>query len=277
MWSGDELDLDAYLERIGYAGPLEPTAETLAGVHRAHVTSVPFENLDVALGRPVPLDLASVQDKLVRRRRGGYCYEQNSLLAAALERLGFEVAGRGARNRTRGAGLTPVTHAVLVVAAGGRSWLADAGFGHQGPLEPVPLDAPGEVRQGAWTYAVGREDDGVLVLRMFRDEGWRDLYAFAPQRTYPVDLVPMNHYSSTHPRSHFTGQIVVQKAGEGLRAALVRDTLTELRADGSTARRTAGPAELAGLLAREFGIGLSEADTAELVGTYWPGVRTGPR
>lgn len=84
-----ELDLDAYLERTGYRGPLEPTAATLAGLHRHHVLAIPFENLEIMLGRPVELDLASLQAKLVMRRRGGYCYEHNLLFAAVLERLGY--------------------------------------------------------------------------------------------------------------------------------------------------------------------------------------------
>lgn len=159
MWSGDELDLDAYLARIGIGeggegegarGELRPDLETLYAVHRAHTAAIPFESLDVTLGRPVELDVTSLQDKLVHRRRGGYCYEQNSLLAAALQRIGFEVAGRGARNRARGDTLLPVTHAVLVVTVEGEPWLCDAGYGYPGPFEPVPLGRPGaEVRQGS--------------------------------------------------------------------------------------------------------------------------------
>lgn len=108
MWSGELLDLDAYLARVGYDGPvgedgeLRPDLGTLYAVHRAHTGAITFENLDVLLGRPVELGVKALQDKLVHGRRGGYCYEQNSLLAAALERIGFEVSGRGARNRTRG-------------------------------------------------------------------------------------------------------------------------------------------------------------------------------
>lgn len=103
MWSGDELDLDAYLARIGWAGgELRADLATLKAVHRAHAGAITFESLDVLFGRPVGLDVKTVEDKLVHERRGGYCYEQNTLLAAALERIGFEVSGRGARNRTRG-------------------------------------------------------------------------------------------------------------------------------------------------------------------------------
>ncbi|WP_053726374.1 arylamine N-acetyltransferase family protein [Streptomyces sp. WM6378] len=140
MWNGQDIDLDAYFARIGYDGDASPTLKTLGELHRAHVAAIPFENLDVALGRPVPLDVKSLAGKLVAQARGGYCYEQNSLFAAVLERLGFEFGGRGARNRTRGAWLPPVTQVLLAVTVEGQLPLCDAGFGGQGPLEPVPPD-----------------------------------------------------------------------------------------------------------------------------------------
>ncbi|MEU9000750.1 arylamine N-acetyltransferase [Streptomyces sp. NPDC048551] len=282
MWHGDELDLDAYLARIGLgggtgtgaagtgagggAGELRPDLDTLYAVHRAHTAAIPFESLDVLLGHPVALDVKAVEDKLVHARRGGYCYEQNSLLAAALERIGFEVSGRGARNRTRGDALLPVTHAVLVVTVDGQPWLCDAGFGYVGPREPVPLARPGaEVRQGAWTYAVRAEEDGVLALRTRTGGVWRDLYAFSPQRYHPVDYVLLNHYSSSHPLSPFVGQMIVQHPGEDVRVRLVGRELTRLYPDGRTEREEVHPDELLALLDREFGIRLSGRDGAELV------------
>ncbi|MFG2987067.1 arylamine N-acetyltransferase [Streptomyces sp. NPDC048258] len=272
MWSGDELDLDAYLARIGFrggsgaTGELRPDLDTLYDVHRAHTAAITFESLDVLLGRPVALDVKAIEDKLVHARRGGYCYEQNSLLAAALERIGFEVSGRGARNRTRGDSLTPVTHAVLVVTVEGQPWLCDAGFGYQGPCEPVPLGRPGaEVRQGEWTYRVREEEDGILVLGLLRGGTWRDLYAFSPQRYHPVDYLLLNHYSSTHPRSAFIGRVIVQHPGGDVRRALVGRELTLLHPDGRDERRAIGPDELLALLDREFGLRLPERDAAELV------------
>ncbi|MGG8408149.1 arylamine N-acetyltransferase family protein [Streptomyces sp. 12297] len=273
MWNAEALDLDAYLTRIGYAGELRPDLGTLQEIHRCHTRSIPFENLDVALGRRISLDVKSLQDKIVRRRRGGYCYEQNSLLAAALERVGFEVAGRGARNRTRGGALTPVTHAVLVVTVAGRPWLVDAGFGAQGPLEPVPLEPGTEVHQGVWTYAVAEEDGGRLVLRSLRDEtGWLDLYAFAPQRLHPVDFEVMNHYSSTHPDSFFTGQVVAMRSAPDHRLALLEDSVVRFLPGWEAERNRVASDDVIGLLDREFGIELPEEDAAQLLRTYWPGV-----
>ncbi|MFE6908661.1 arylamine N-acetyltransferase family protein [Streptomyces erythrochromogenes] len=275
MWSGDELDLDAYLGRIGLGGDsgavgeLRPDLPTLYAVHRAHTAAITFESLDVLLGRPVELDVTSIEDKLVHGRRGGYCYEQNSLLAAALERIGFEVTGRGARNRTRGDSLLAVTHAVLVVTVDGEEWLCDAGFGHQGPREPVPLARPGTpVEQGKWTYRVREEADGVLVLCLLRGESWRDLYAFSPQHYHPVDYVVLNHYSSGHPRSSFIGRVIVQRPGDDVRRALVGRELTTLHPDGTAEQRRVGPEELLTVLDQEFGVRLPDRDAAELVGMY---------
>ncbi|MER5964328.1 arylamine N-acetyltransferase [Streptomyces sp. NPDC002057] len=243
---------------------LVPDAGTLAALHRAHIRAVPFENLDVALGRRVPLDLKSLQDKLVGRRRGGYCYEQNSLFAAVLERIGFTVSGRGARNRSRGGALTPVTHALLVVTIGGEEWLVDVGFGWQGPLEPVPLRDGARVEQGGWTFGIGVEAEGIHVLRSLRPQGWTDLYAFSPQTLYPGDFAVMNHYSSSHPDSRFLGQVVAQRPGADVRRALVRETLSTVRTDGTTEERTVRVGELIALLESAFGIELDEGERAGL-------------
>ncbi|MER5309519.1 arylamine N-acetyltransferase [Streptomyces sp. NPDC002773] len=241
-------------------------------LHRAHVGAIPFENLDVALGKPVPLDLKSLQGKLVERRRGGYCYEQNSLFAAVLERIGFAVAGRGARNRSRGAVLPPVTHALLVVTIEGEQWLADVGFGWQGPLEPVPLRDGARVEQSGWTFAIGVEEEGVHVLRSLRPGGWADLYAFAPQALYPGDFIVMNHYSSSHPQSRFLGQVVAQRPGAEVRKALVRETLSAVRTNGVGEERIVGADELIATLRTEFGIELDDEERAGLERMHPAGV-----
>ena len=164
------VDLEAYLQRIGYTGGLDPTVETLTALHRAHVLSIPFENLDILLGRPIRLDLASLQGKLVRDRRGGYCFEQNALFAAVLEHLGFAVTRLAARVSMGEERTTPRTHMILAVDLEGTRWLADVGFGGDTLLDPVRFDDDEPVQQGAWAFRLATDGD-VRVL-FGHPRGW---------------------------------------------------------------------------------------------------------
>ena len=143
-WSVRNLDLDAYLQRIGYDGPLDPSHATLAGLHRAHLAAIPFENLDLMLGRGVRVDFDSIQAKLVFANRGGYCYEQGQLFGAVLERLGYQVDRLLARVGPDGEPVRPRTHLTLRVGADAGTWLADVGFGNSppGPLELAAKQTP---------------------------------------------------------------------------------------------------------------------------------------
>ncbi|MGY2062773.1 arylamine N-acetyltransferase family protein, partial [Nocardia gipuzkoensis] len=151
LWDGDALDLDAYFRHIGFVGERVASVATLRGLQFAHTTTIPFENLEPVFGRPVPLDLESLQDKVFRRRRGAYCYEHIGLFAAALERLGFGITGLHARVVMGATGaLRPATHALLRVTTGEdeRIWLCDVGFG-AGPLAPLELSSDaGEMAAG---------------------------------------------------------------------------------------------------------------------------------
>ncbi len=143
------FSLDTYLARIGWRGSPEPTVAALTAILRAHMASIPFENLDVLLGRGVRIDLDSVHLKLVLARRGGYCYEHATLLSAALERLGFHPVTHSARVvMVTPRPAAPRTHMFLSVAVGGGTYLLDPGFGGHGPLVPVPLVENQEIREG---------------------------------------------------------------------------------------------------------------------------------
>lgn len=160
-------DLDGYLDRIGLRGRPEWTA-----VHRAHATSIPFENLDPATGTPVSLDPGRLEDKLVARHRGGYCFEHNLLLKAALESFGArQVTPMLARVRQGGSGPRPRSHLVLRVVADGAPWHADVGFGSDTLLDPIPFGPGPPVEQSGWRYRVV-EDGAELVLQIWRDDDW---------------------------------------------------------------------------------------------------------
>jgi N-hydroxyarylamine O-acetyltransferase len=245
------LDLDAYLSRIGYTAGLEPTIETLAALHRAHVLSIPFENLDILLGRPIRLDLESLQAKLVLGRRGGYCFEQNALFAAVLEHLGFEVTGLAARVTMGEERMTPRTHMILAVDISGTRWLADVGFGGDTLLDPVSFDAHEPVQQGAWAFRLADAGD-VRVLWGLRGDGWVDLYTFTEEPQLPVDYEVANHYTSTWSRSPFVTKIIAQRSGLDERWMLIDDELRVERPDGTERWTVASDAERLAILAERF-------------------------
>jgi len=211
------FDLDAYLERIGLSG--RPRLEE---VHRAHVASIPFENLDPHSGVPVSLELEDLQRKLVAERRGGYCFEQNLLLKAALEALGAEVEPMLARVRFGAPANTvrPRSHLVLRVNADGASWHADVGFGAGTPLEPLPFGAGDVHEQSGWRFRVVR-DGPELVLQTVEEADWQDLYAFIPQPVPLVDVETSNWFTCAHPRSPFvTGLRISAQRRDGMRTTL---------------------------------------------------------
>ena len=210
------FDLDTYLARIGLRG-----RPTIAEVHRAHLTSIPFENLDPYCGIPVSLALDDLERKLVSERRGGYCFEQNLLLKAALEALGAQVDLLLARVRVGAApGVTrPRTHLVLRVRAGGAVWHADVGFGLGSSARAAPVRP--RWRACAVGLALSRRRGG---RRARAPDGGRrvaDLYAFPPYPVPFVDVETSNWFTSTHPRSPFvTGVIVSAHADDGSRSML---------------------------------------------------------
>jgi N-hydroxyarylamine O-acetyltransferase len=247
------FDLDAYLARIGYAGAQSPTAAVLAALHLAHATHVPFENLDIQLGRPIRLDLDSLQVKLVHGRRGGYCFEQNTLFAAALEEVGFRVTRLAARVRLGTTEVLPRTHMLLRVETDGAAWLADVGFGGGGPLRPVPLE-PGRVTpQFGREYRIA-EEAGLRVLQSRQGDAWLDLYAFTLEPQFPVDFKLANHYTSTYPTSSFVQGLIAQlPTPEGCRVLRNRSFTVERGADVSC-RTIVDDEELLRVLAEAFGL-----------------------
>jgi N-hydroxyarylamine O-acetyltransferase len=256
------LDMAAYLDRIEYAGTARADIDNLVALHRAHVAHVPFENFDVVLERPIRIDVQGVQEKLVRARRGGYCFEQNALFAAALEALGFRVHRWGARVRLGSSGVRPRTHMLLGVQADGEWWLADVGFGMEGLLQPMRL-VEGEVVQAGWRFRLQREPDGSWVLQSLRSGAPVDLYAFTRDAQLGADYEMANFYTACHPESIFRRVVTVQRSQLPQRMALRNLELT--RDDGSdqTVERIA-PARLPAVLAELFGLALDPADTARL-------------
>ena len=267
-WTTDLLDVPRYLARLGFAALPDPTAAALRDLHRAHVGAIPFENLDIIVGRGVDISLPAVQAKLVDRRRGGYCFEHNTLFGALLERAGFKVTRLAARVRLGVSSVRPRTHMALLVVAEGRRWLADVGFGADGLVEPIPLEHGHTARQGAWTYRVVHDGEWSWALQTGGPGGWLDLYGFTLEPEHPIDYVMANHFTSTHPLSSFTRIATAQRAGPDRRLTLRGRLLAEAMPDGTTAARGVDAGELGDLLPERFGIVLT-ADELDLLRVRW--------
>jgi N-hydroxyarylamine O-acetyltransferase len=255
------FDLDAYLERIGYSGSCSPTLETLQAVHLAHAQTIPFENLNPFLGWPVPLDAQSLQQKLVRARRGGYCFEHNLLLRDALTALGFEVTGLAARvlwNAPEGA-VTPRGHMLLLVDLDDRAYIADVGFGGLTLTAPLRLQVGAEQPTPHEPFRLMRHRDG-FVLQAKVGDIWRALYAFDLQEQFLADYEVTNWYLSTHPNSHFVNGLTVGRPSPHGRYALRDSDLAVHHLNGTTERRRlATAAELRRVLEHTFQVRLPDA------------------
>jgi len=248
-----DLDLDSYLERIDYDLGLDPSPETLAALHQAHLAAIPFENLDILLGRPILLDLASLQRKLVAGRRGGYCFEQNTLFQAVLEKLGFRVSALAARVRIGATAVRPRTHMLLKVDQPEGSFLADVGFGGDGPVLPLQLAEGPQMWCGGAGHRLRREGDHWVLEGNLGDE-WVDLYAFTLEPQHPVDFVMANHFTSTFPRSPFVLNLTAQRStAEG--RTLLRNRDLVVRRNGTIETSTLTSREqLLEVLSEDFGL-----------------------
>ena len=253
------MNLDGYLARIDWSGSRTPSFETLAGLLRAHMTSIPFENLDVLLGRGVPIDLDSIYAKLVDKRRGGYCFEHGTLVQAALAELGFAPVAHAARvimlRRREDAALT---HMVLTVSIDARTFVLDPGFGGHAPLVPVPLDGD-IVRDGKDCHRMMRRDDE-WVLEAQIDGAFSPLWTLSLQPTMPIDFVMANHFVSTFPTSPFVTNLMLRAFSKRGRVSMMNRDVTVR--DGTTVEKSviADRRVLRSILASDFGFDLPDIE-----------------
>jgi N-hydroxyarylamine O-acetyltransferase len=265
-WATGDVDLAAYRARIGHRGPVAATGTVLHALHRAHVAAVPFENVDVVLGRPVAVDLDGVQAKLVRDRRGGYCYEHATLFAAVLEEAGFGVQRLLARVGGDRVRPRPRTHMALHVRGEDGDWLADVGFGNA-LLEPLPWGDTGWHRQGGWTYRMTRgQEDGWQVEQRTGDTA-TSLYSLVDEPVHASDVVMANHFTSTHPTSPFVGQLVAIRKDDDSFVRLRGTARRVERPDGTAEEEQLSPAQAVTALREEIGVPLSDADADALEAT----------
>ena len=256
------FDLDAYLARIGMdrAGLKTGSYASIAALMRAHMAAIPFENIDVLLGRGIRIDLESVAAKLVTARRGGYCFEHGTLFQAALAALGIETTAHAARvllvtPKTE----APRTHMFLTVADRGTTWVLDPGFGGQGPLVPVPLVEGQEARNGRDVHRLVRRD-GEWVLEGLVNGTMTPLWTSTLESQFPVDFALANHYVSTYRDSRFATHLLIRAITPDGRVSAMNRDVTVLRDGVAEKSQLSDRMALRALLDRYFGFDLPEVE-----------------
>ena len=260
-------DLDGYFARIGYTGVRTPTLATLRAILLQHVQTIPFENLDVLLGRKIDLDPLAVEQKLVAARRGGYCFEQNSLLLHVLTALGFSTTPLSARVRVqRPREFTPPrSHVFVKVVLDGVPWLCDVGVGALSPTAPLRLDVEGEqstpheprrlVRDGDWATNDRRGPTARIFHQVQLAGEWQDVCEFTLEPMPEIDREVANWFTSAHPQSHFRNRLMAARATPAGRVTVLNRELTRRGHDGAAVTQVLrDEAELLAVLEQEFGL-----------------------
>ena len=251
------MDISLYLARIHYSKPIKPDAQTLQGLQSAHMLSVPFENLDIGLKRPISLTEGALWNKIVVRKRGGFCYELNGLFASLLKEIGFNVTYLNARvfNREGKLGID-FDHLALLVQVPGEPepWIVDVGFGDSFQ-KPLSFEEQGEQIQGLRSYRLEKTPDGYVTWQRNYDSSWQRQYFFDLQpRNFPADYESACLYHQTSPKSSFTrGRIISQATPDG-RVSLEEARLILTKNGQRSERRVTNREEYIALLKEHFGV-----------------------
>jgi arylamine N-acetyltransferase len=257
------LDLNGYFDRISYRGAAEPNLDVLQDLVTAHTRTIPFENLDPLMGVPVgDLGPEALTDKLVYRRRGGYCYEQNGLMGHVLAEIGYRVrrfAGRVTWLLPPDAPVGALTHTMLAVTFPGSvgPYLVDVGFGGQTLTSPIRFETGNAQQTTREPYRLQDRGDGLVLQAQVRGE-WQSLYEFTPRTQPGIDLQVGSWYVSTHPSSIFVTSLMVARVTDDARMNLAGRNLTIHRADASEKIRLADAAAVVDTLSDRFGINVGD-------------------
>jgi N-hydroxyarylamine O-acetyltransferase len=256
------MEIEAYLSRIKYSGPLDPHPATLRAVHVAHLQAVPFENLDIHLGRAIVLNLPALFEKIVTRRRGGFCYELNGLFAWLLQTLGFKVTLLSASDAQAGKNYGPeFDHLTLLVECPAEGdapahWLADVGWGDSF-CEPLRLDVSRDQEEGLRAYRIDRLDRYHILWQRNYAGQWEKQYRFTLEPRQFSDYEQMCWYHQTSLQSTFTKHRICSLATPRGRISLDDQRLI-VTEHGKRQERVVGPDEYRAILESQFGINLAE-------------------
>lgn len=266
--AAEQFDQKAWFERIGYTGPATPTLETLNGLILAHSHAISYETLDIMLGRPPKLDVQTLQDKMIKGGRGGYCFEQNMLFRAGLRSLGYRITSLQGRV-VRGLAIDaprPAIHMLLKIELPEGTYLADVGFGNLAPtcallLSPlIEQETPHEIMR---FIDVG----GELTLQARLKQGWEHIYRVIPYPRYDGEYDITNWYTATHPETPYQGNIIAAKPGPNrTRVTMYNSRVTIRDADGRAEKRwLATDREFRDVLRDEFGLNMSDQEVDQCV------------
>jgi N-hydroxyarylamine O-acetyltransferase len=251
-----DFPLSRYLERIGLNSTPNRDEDGLKEIHAAQSFTIPFENLEIHLGGTISLKPEDLIDKLVKRNRGGYCFELNGMLHLALKALGFMVRPLLVRVLYNLTEPGPYAHQVLIVTVSGQDWLADVGFGGPGLRLPVPMIPERIFEQFGERYRLRSDPDFEWVLQKESKGKFIDLYTIKDQLTLDADIEMSNHFTSTWPGSYFRAQRMCAISKTWGRITLVDKELTFHR-DGRSTGRTLPPGPpYMEALAEHFGLDL---------------------
>jgi N-hydroxyarylamine O-acetyltransferase len=253
------MNIEKYLQRLEYSGPLNPDVQTLHELQRSHLLYVPFENLDIRRNRPIHLDENALWDKIILHGRGGFCYELNGLFARLLQEFGFDVTYLNARVYN-GEGKLGIDfdHLALLVRVPGQAtpWLADVGFGDSFN-EPLSLEEPEIQEQGLRAYRLDRLPDGYATWQRNYDGSWERQYFFDLQpHRFPDEYLSACNYHQTSPQSSFTRESIISRATPDGRVSLQDDWLILTRNGLRTQRAVTSRDQYQQLLQQYFGITL---------------------
>ncbi len=251
------MDTEAYLGRIGYSGPTRPSLNVLRRLHRRHLLSIPFENLDIHLHRPIVLSEAAFYNKIVKSKRGGFCYELNGSFALLLKRLGFNVSMLSSRVERKGGLFGPdFDHMTLLVQLK-KPWLADVGFGDSF-TEPKRLDISGPQTDRGKDYRFTRKDRWILLSQRSKRNGlWKPQYKFRVTPRTLEDFLPRCRWQQTSPRSRFRKSRICTRLTSTGRLTLTDTKFIVTQGSRKVERLLKNPEEFTSLLHWHFGIDLN--------------------
>jgi N-hydroxyarylamine O-acetyltransferase len=255
------IDLDAYLKRIGFRGAPSADLETLTQLHALHTHAIPFSGLSPFIGEEVKLDTDSLQDKIVRSGRGGYCFEQNVLFWRVLQAIGFRVTGLSGRVRLNFPEdlMTPLGHMLLLVSLPEGRYIADVGFGGLTVTAPLRLEAGIEQRT---SHEPARllESDGTYSVQLKLGAEWKTLYIFGLRESIMADYEMFSWYFATHRDSPFVSMLILARPEPGRRHALRSTRYSVHHLDGrSETRHLSSVEELRKVVQENFHLPLPDS------------------